>query len=189
MSRKSGINLTPTQEMQLKKFAKTTRDAREYRSALGVLSRGEGKSAQEVADHLRVTKKQVFAWCRKYREHSVAGLRVKKQTGRPATQGNAAKKIIPKLLKQDPQAFGYLKGRWVVRDISKALKSEGVHLSFQSVHRILDDLNIGLKMPRLRAPGSIRKNYSKRRVIKNYKRMAAALLKKESPSRFRTKNG
>jgi len=39
-----------------------------------------------------------------------------------------AEKFIPKLLKEDPQAFGYLKGRWVYRDIARELNKEGVYM-------------------------------------------------------------
>ena len=35
---------------------------------------------------------------------------------------------IRDIVSKSPQAFGFLKGRWVVRDVSKALKSEGVDI-------------------------------------------------------------
>jgi len=189
MSMKSGINLSTKQKKELQQFAKKPRDSREYRSALGILSRSEGKSAQDVANQFNVTKKQVFTWCKKYRQNGLSGLRMRKQTGRPAVQGNFAKKYIPALLQQEPQAFGFLKGRWVVRDIAKALKKEGVYLSFQSVSRILHDMKMTLKRPRLRAPGSIHKNYRKREQIRRYKKIAPTLLKKESALLFKTRNG
>ena len=161
MRTNSGILLSPTKQRQLKQFIKKVKDKREYRAAMGILMRGKGKSASEVSRELGVTKKQVFMWCRKFSEDGVDGLRVKKQTGRPAYEGVKAKKIIPQLIKRDPQLFGFLKGRWVLRDISRELEKEGVNLHYTGVRRALNDLGIVLKIPKLRAPGSIKKTTTK----------------------------
>ena len=173
-----GVVLSKASRARLAAFAEETKDKSEYRSALGVLQRGEGKSAKEVGKHLGVTQKQVFVWCQKFRKGGTAALRMRKQTGRPARAGKAAKRIIPALLKQDPQAFGYLKGRWVLRDIARELEKEGIPVSHTHVRRILDDRAMGLSQPRLRAPGSIKKDYRKRAEIRRYRRIAPALLKK-----------
>lgn len=178
MSRISGIKLSSGQKIVLRKYMRKAKDVREYRAALGILLRAEGKTAKYVAHKLEVTMKQVFMWCRKFKEKGVTALNVKKQTGRPAKAKDKAKKIIPKLLQQDPQIFGFLKGRWALRDISKQLKKEGIHLNYTGVRRALKDLGIGQKMPKLRAPGSLVKNYKKREEIRRYKKVAAALLKK-----------
>lgn len=175
-----GIVLSKADRVRLAAFAEEAKDKREYRATLGVLQRGEGKSAKDVGKQLGVTQKQVFVWCQKFRKGGTAALRVRKQTGRPARAGKAAKRIIPSLLRQDPQAFGYLKGRWVLRDIARELEKEGMPVSHTHVRRILDDLGIGLKQPKLRAPGSIKKDYRKRAEIRHYRRIAPALLKKES---------
>ena len=178
MGRKSGISLSLREKKNLKKFMQIVKDTREYRSAFGILMRAEGKSAEYSAKKLGVTIKQVFMWCRKFKEGGVTALEVKKQTGRPAKEKNKAKKIIPQLIKQDPQVFGFLKGKWVLRDISKQLKKEGVRLNYTGVRRALSDLNIVQKMPKLRAQGSLVKNYKKREEIRRYKKISSALLKK-----------
>ena len=189
MGRHSGIRLSNVQEQALRQFMAKTKDKREYRAASGILLRAEKKSAENVAHHLGVTIKQVFAWTRFFRAKGIAGLHMKKPTGRKPTKAQAAKKILPSLLCKDPQAFGYLKGRWVLRDIAKELRKEGVSLDFSSVHRILRDIGIVLKSPKMRAPGSVHKNYRKRAQILNYKRAAGMLLKKRSSSGFRMKSG
>ena len=178
MGRKAGIRLSLRQEKILKKFMRSVKDAREYRAALGILMRAEEKAAEEVRQKLGVTIKQVFMWCRKFKEQGTNGLKVKKQTGRPARAGNKAKNVLPRLLKQDPQVFGFLKGKWVLRDISKQLKKEGITLNYTGVRRVLGDLDIVQKMPKLRAQGSIVKNYKKREEIRRYKKIAAVLFKK-----------
>lgn len=189
MGRHSGIKLSNAQEQALRQFMTKTKDKREYRAASGILLRAEKKSADDVARHLGVTIKQVFAWTRFFRAKGITGLHMKKPTGRKPTKARIAKKIIPSLLSKDPQAFGYLKGRWVLRDIAKELRKEGLKIDFSSVHRILRDTGIVLKSPKMRAQGSIHKNYRKRAQIRNYKRAASMLLKKRSSSHFRMKSG
>lgn len=179
MPNQVGIKLSANQKTVLKSFMKKAKDKREYRAALGILLRTEDKTALFVAQKLGTTIKQVFMWCRKFRENGVVGLQVKKQSGRPAKEGSKAKELIPKLLKQDPESFGFLKGKWVLRDISKELKNEGITLNYTGVRRVLTDLKITQKKPILRALGSIKKNYQKRAEIKRYKQIAGALLKKK----------
>lgn len=174
----SGIFLSKAKISQLEEFSKSTANKTEYRAALGVILRSKGNAAKNVGEQLGATQKQVFTWCRKFRESGINGLRVKKQTGRPAKKKNKAKPIITELIKKDPQMFGYLKGRWVLRDISMELKKEGIDLHFTGVRRVLGELGIELKQPKLRAQGSIHKNYAKRKQIADYKRIAPALLKK-----------
>lgn len=189
MGRKPDFSLTSRQQRQLRKHMAQTKDKREYRAAYRLLLRAEGKSADDVAHRLDVTIKQVFVWTRKFRSKGIAGLRMKKSTGRKTTKADAAKPIITKIIDKDPQIFGYFKGRWVLRDISRELKKEGVEMHWTSVARMLDELDIGLKSPRLRAPGSIKRNYRKREEIRRYKRIAPALLKKKFSSHSKTKNG
>lgn len=180
MRRSIGIKLTKLQQQQLTALSQTTKDAREYRAARGLLLRGDGQSAHQVAIQLGVTPKQVFVWWRHFRDQGVSGLRVKKARGRPDRQKMQAKQLLPALLKQDPQKLGYLKGRWVLRDLSRELAKSGIPLHYTGVHRALKELDVKLTQPQLRAPGSIRKNYRKRQEIARYRRIAPALLKKGS---------
>lgn len=189
MGRSAGISLSRPRRRQLQQFMLKTKDKREYRAAQGILERAEGKSAQAISRRLGVSMKQVFMWTRKFRANGVDGLRVKKQTGRPSTKAKLAKPLIENLIAKDPQTFGYLKGRWALRDISRQLRKEGVAMHFTSVRRMLKDLDIVLKRPQLRALGSIKKNYCKREEIRKYKQIAPAIFKKTSSSDSKTKNG
>jgi transposase len=180
MGRYAGIKLSGRELGQLQKFMDATKNKHEFRAAQGILLRSEGKSTEDVAAHFNVTKKQVFVWTRKFRKDGVNGLNVKKQTGRPPTKARLAKPLIKELIDEDPQVFGYLKGRWALRDISRELKKEGIEIHYSSVYRILDDIGIKLKSPKLRAPGSNKKNYYKREQIRHYKQIAPALFQKKS---------
>ena len=82
------------------------------------------------------------------------------------------------MIKTEPKLFGFLKGRWALGDISKQLGAEGISASVSTVWRILVSLDLVWGRPKLRAPGSIRKDYRKRKEIANYKRIAVALRKK-----------
>jgi transposase len=179
MGRHAGLGLSRTEQKQLKRFMGETKNKNEFRAAQGLLLRSEGKSAGDVATHFAVTKKQVFVWTRKFRSEGVGGLLVKKQTGRPPTKARIAKPRIEELIGEDPQTFGYLKGRWALHDIARELKKEGIGMHYSSVYRILDDVGIRLKSPKLRAPGSTKKNYYKREQIRHYKSVAPALFQKK----------
>lgn len=179
MGRHAGLQLSRVERKQLRRFMDETKNKHEFRAAQGLLLRSEGKSTEETAKYVGVTKKQVFVWTRKFRVGGIDGLHVKKQTGRPPTKALIAKPRIEELIDEDPQAFGYLKGRWALRDISRELKKEGIVIHYSSVYRILDDIGIKLKSPKLRAPGSNKKNYYKREQIRHYKHIASALSQKK----------
>ena len=104
-------------------------------------------------------------------------MKIRKSSGRPPAVKDNASKIIPGLLKQDPQAFGYLKGRWVVRDIADTLNEEGIPISFKHVHNVLKDLGLSYKRPKLIVRNNDSQNRRKEKQVRNYK--ASAMLGKK----------
>ena len=102
----------------------------------------------------------------------------RKPPGRPSVKKKEARRLMPELMKKDPQAFGFLKGRWVVRDVSKALKSEGVEISPTQVHGILHELGLSYKRPKLDVKSNDPNYYRKAKEVRNYKQVAPALAKK-----------
>ncbi len=157
MGMNPGIKLSRAEQRKLNAFLKTTKDAKTYRAVLGVLLRAQGKTAEDAAITLGVTRKQVFKWCARYRQNGIDGLKLSTPPGRPAVRGKKAKKRLPALLRKQPAEFGYLKRKWVLRDLAKQLNQEGIPLCYQSVHVLLQDLGFTVKRPVLRAPGSIKK--------------------------------
>ena len=82
-------------------------------------------------------------------------------------------------MKQDPKLFGFLKGRWVVRDIAKEIEKEtGIKISKSHVERILDELGLSYKRPKLHVKSDDPNYYRKKREVRNYKRIAPALEKR-----------
>jgi transposase len=174
------FELTRQERRHLDKFVRETKDKREYARGTGILMRWRGKAAREVAEQLNVSDRAVFKWERAYRRSGVDGLRRRKASGRPAVKKPAARRLIPDLMKKDPRAFGFLKGRWVVRDVSKALKQGGVEISPTQVHGLLNDLGLSYKRPKLVVESNDPSFARKKREIARYKRAASALEKKGS---------
>jgi len=172
------FKLTRQERRHLDRFLRETRDKQEYARATGILMRWRGKTAREVAEQLNVSDRAVFKWERAYRGSGVDGLRKRKAPGRPAVKKPAARRLIPDLMKKDPQAFGFLKGRWVVRDISKALKQEGVDISPTQVHGVLNDLGLSYKRPKLTVKSDDPSLARKEREVRRYKQVAPALAKR-----------
>ena len=172
------FRLTRNERRHLDRFVRETRDKQEYARGTAILMRSRGKKAKDVARELNVCMGAVFKWERVYRRKGIDGLRSRKPTGRPPIKGKKAREAIPELMKKDPQAFGFLKGRWVVRDISKALKQEGVDIGPTQVHVLLRDLGLSYKRPKLTVESNDPSFARKEREIRRYKQIAPALEKR-----------
>jgi len=172
------FRLTRQERRHLDRFVREARDKQEYARGTAILMRWRGKKAKDVARELNVCMGAVFKWEHVYRRRGLDGLRSRKPTGRPPVRGKKAREMIPELMKKDPQSFGFLKGRWVIRDISKALKEEGVDIGPTQVHGILNDLDLSYKRPKLDVKSDDPSLARKEREIRSYKRVAPALEKR-----------
>ncbi len=183
------LRLSRKEKRELKRFLDGTDDKKEYRRALGVLMRAQKRRVKDIARELNVSIDAVERWLRSYRKMGIEGLRAGKHTGRPPRVRRKARARIRELLKQDPQAFGFLKGRWVVRDIAKALQGEGIKASRSYVHEMLQSMDLAYKRPKLTVK-SDDPNYSRKaREVERYKQVASALAKRGSWSPSRTRYG
>jgi transposase len=127
----------------LEEFTRKTKDKLEYIRGRALLLRAGGKKGGEVARELGVSRGSVYEWESRYAKSGIDGLRRKYSTGRPPVKKMKAKKIIPELMKKDPKLFGFLKGRWVVRDLAKEIEKEtGIGISKTHVERMLQELNL-----------------------------------------------
>lgn len=169
------FRLTRKERRQLDRFIRGTKDKLEYARGTAIVMRWRGVMAKDVTRQLGVCMGVVFKWERLYRQKGIEGLRHRKGSGRPAVKRPAARRLIPELMKRDPRAFGYLSGRWTVRDISKALKGEGVDISPTQVHGILRDIGLSYKRPKLTVESDDPSYRRKEREVRNYERIAPAL--------------
>ncbi len=184
------LRLSRKEKRHLKRFLSLTRDKKEYRRALGVLMRSQKRRVKDIARELGVTVDAVERWLRAYRRRGgIDGIRARKPSGRPVRVRRTAVKRIRELLKEDPQAFGFLKGRWVVRDIARALQAEGIKVSKSYVHDMLQSLGLTYKRPKLDVKSDDPNYYRTARQVRNYKRAAPALGEKRSWSGSRTRPG
>ena len=172
------FRLTRKERRHLDRFVRETKNKLEYTRGTAIMMRWRGVVVKDVARQLNVCMGVVFKWERLYRRKGIEGLRHRKGSGRPAVKRPAARRLIPELMKKDPQAFGYLSGRWTVRDISKALKSEGVDISPTQVHGILNDLGLSWKRPKLTVESDDPSFSRKEREIARYEQVAPALAKR-----------
>jgi transposase len=172
------FRLTRKERRHLDRFVRETKDKLEYARGTAIMMRWRGVMVKDVASQLNVCMGVVFKWERLYRQRGVDGLRRRKASGRPAVKRPAARRLIPQLMKKDPQAFGYLSGRWTVRDISKALREEGVDISPTQVHSILHDLGLSYKRPKLTVESNDPSFARKAHEIARYEQVAPALAKR-----------
>jgi transposase len=183
------LRLDRKEKRELKRLLSLTRDKKEYRRALGVLMRGQKRRVIEIAEQLDVSVDAVERWLRAYRKNGIQGIGARRPSGRPPLKRKLAETRMKELLKQDPQAFGFLKGRWVVRDIARALSEEGIEVSRSYVHDMLRELGLTYKRPKLTVKSNDPNYYRKAKEVRNYKRVASALEKKGSWSHSRTRPG
>jgi transposase len=106
----------------------------------------------DIARELDVSIDAVERWLRSYRNLGIQGIRAR----------------MKELLKQNPQAFGFLKGRWVVRDIAKALSKEGIKVSKSYVHDMLKGLGLTYKRPKLTVKSNDPNYCRKAKEVRNY---------------------
>ena len=172
------FRLTRKERRALDRLRRDARDKLEYVRSTCLLMRWRGRKAEDVARELDISMGAVFKWEASFRRLGIEALRTKKPPGRPSVKKKEARRLMPELMKKDPQAFGFLKGRWVVRDISKELKSEGVEISPTQVHGILRDLGLSYKRPKLTVKSDDPSYARKEREITRYKQVAPALEKK-----------
>lgn len=170
------------QKRELKKFVAMTQDKKEFRrgTAILMLTQKSRRRVKDVARELNVSVDAVIRWKRSYRRLGLDGLRARKSAGRPPKIKGKARKRMMGLLKQDPRAFGFLKGKWVVRDIAKALNAEGIKIGTTYVHHMLKELDLSYKRPKLTLKSNDPNYYRKAKEVRNYKKVASALAKKGS---------
>lgn len=170
----SGIDLSTSQKRELHEFMKGCRKA-EYRRAVAILLRSDGERVEDVARHLSVSTKTVSVWTAAYMYNGLDGITSKNRGRIVSADGMAARERIPGLLHAAPEGGNVMLGRWTASSLRMALAGEGVAVSLSTVRRILCKSGYVWKKPKLRAPGSLKKDYRKRKIVENYKRMAPAL--------------
>ena len=88
------------------------------------------------------------------------------------------REIMLSVLFNDPNLFGYARNTWSLRSLAKCLTEElDMPISFKHLQRILKDMGIRCKRPKLELEHGPDYDEGKKKV-KNYKQIALALKKR-----------
>lgn len=179
----SRLELTKGQVNSLRSFMEKTDDKKEYRRAVAVLQKADGKTydyiAKEQRVHIRTTKK----WVGDYIINQIKGLKIRKNhDGRKSRITDEDREVILSVLFNDPHIFGYLRNTWSLRSLARCLTDElDIPISFKHLQRITKDMGIRCKRPKLELLHGPDYQQGKKRVD-NYKHVAPALKKRSDVS-------
>jgi transposase len=89
-------------------------DLRLYRTVQGLLWLGEGYSTIEIAEHLRVSKRTVYKWLKKFLTFGLKWLRKEtyKKRGKKPKLTTAQKKELYEIIIENPEKNGFNTGVW-----------------------------------------------------------------------------
>jgi transposase len=177
------LELSKIKKVELFNFMKVTRDKEEYRRASAIKQKLEGLPYRTIARNLDVNYRNVYNWIKGYKEYGLDGIRSKRNNaGRiPKISSNNNKERIKEIISKSPRTFGYLKNTWSIRLLATYLSTIlGMNVSPMQTWRIVHDLGIVTKRPKLVLEHA--EDYEKKKkIVDNYKKVSAALLKKNPP--------
>lgn len=177
------LELSKAKKAELYDFMKETRNKEEYRRASAIKQKLEGLPYRTIARNLDVNYRNVYNWIQEYKEYGLDGIRSKRNNaGRiPKISSDKNKERIKRIISKSPRTFGYLKNTWSIRLLATYLTTIlGMNVSPMQTWRIVHDLGIVSKRPKLVLEHA--EDYEKKKkIVDNYKKVSAALLKKNSP--------
>lgn len=179
------LEVSKVQKRDLILFMKSTRDKEEYRRAYAVKQKMEGIPYRTIAKDLNVNYRNVYDWIDNYRKFGLDGIRNKRKNSgkRPMISTPKNKEMIKDIvLNQSPKTFGYLKNTWSIRLLATYLTSLlGMNVSRMQTWRIIHDLGIVYKQPKLELQKDRNDDYEqKKKKIDGYMKVSRALLKKDT---------
>jgi transposase len=145
----SDKQLEAGKRQRLRNELQHARDARQYRRLLAVLECDRGKSVNNVADLLGVTRQSIYNWIARAHGNDVTASSDAPRSGRPAKGGYVFDTLLPVLLMLPPQRFGYPATYWTTPLLQDQLwQNTGEKYSASTVRRGLKRLNYVWKRPR-----------------------------------------
>jgi transposase len=178
------LELSKIKKAELLDFMKGTKNKEEYRRASAVKQKLEGLPYRTIARNLDVNYRNVYNWIKEYKEYGLIGIRSKRNNaGRiPEISSDKNKQMIKEIISKSPSTFGYLKNTWSIRLLAAYLTTIlGINVSSMQTWRIVHDLGIISKRPKLALEHAADDYEKKKKIVDDYKKISAALLKKNSP--------
>lgn len=177
----SKLNLTTGQKNSIRRLMKKTTDKRHYRRLLAVLQKSNSRTFEDIAKEHGVSIRSVQRWLSAYLKTGTKGLEIKKTGSTQSRITDENREIILSVLFNDPNIFGYIRNTWSLRSLAKCLTEElDIPLSFRHLQRILKDMGIRCKRPKLELEHDDGTDYEEgKRKVQNYKKIASALKKRK----------
>lgn len=130
-------NLTPTQELELKRYRSTAQSENSER-ALMVLMSDEGYSPSSIAKVLKRHDHTVRDWLKRYIENGIDGLQRKYAPGKNPKLRESVSEEVETIIDKSPLDFGYKVSLWTTALIANYLKEEkGIKASQDTIERAL----------------------------------------------------
>lgn len=175
----SKLNLTTAQKNSITSLMKNTPDKKHYRRLLAVLQKSNGRTFEDIAKEHGVSIRTVQRWIPAYIQMGTKGLEIRKPGGTKSRITDEDREIMLSALFNDPKIFGYIRNTWSLRSLAKCLTEElDIPISFRHLQRILKDMGIRCKRPKLELEHGADYEEGKKKV-KNYKQVASALKKRK----------
>ena len=124
--------------------------SRAYRRVLAVLSVARGRTAAEVADLLKVSRRAVQRWVLRYLSgHRVEDLFESPRSGRPRVAQRVSNAVIAREFKRDPLRLGHKATAWTVELLAGHLsRRAGCAISARTLRRRMRAMGLRRERPR-----------------------------------------
>jgi len=159
---------------------KNISDKKNYRRLLAVIQKSNGRTFEDITKEHGVSIRTVQRWISAYLKTGTKGLEIKKPGGTKFRITDEDRGIMLSVLFNDPNIFGYIRNNWSLRSLAKCLTEElDIPISFKHLQRILKDMGIVCKRPKLELEHNGSDYEEGKRQVKNYKKVASALKKRK----------
>ena len=131
---------------------KNTSDKKNYRRLLAVIQKSNGRTFEDIAKEHGVSIRTVQRWISAYLKTGTKGLEIKKPGGTKFRITDEDRGIMLSVLFNDPNIFGYIRNTWSLRSLATCLLQKNLafqSISFKHLQRILKDMGIRCKRPKL----------------------------------------
>ena len=146
------LKLTTGQVNSLRLFMEKTSDKKEYRRAVAVLQKADGKTYDYIAREQRVHIRTAKKWIGDYIRNGIEGLKIRKNHDgrRPRITDEDREVILSAWIKFILIYLVILENTWSLRSLSRCLTDElDILISFKHLQRITTDMGIRCKRPKL----------------------------------------
>jgi transposase len=145
--------LSKTERRLLEEMIRNTDEAHTLRRVQALLWLDDGESAEEVADHLDVSRLTVYKWARQFQERSglefTARVSDGHRPGRPRMVLGVIDQLIEEVINRDPRELGYRSTIWTAPLLALYLEhAYQLRVSAQSVRLAIERLRLRWKRPR-----------------------------------------